>query len=439
MNEKTNSFIYNECLDPLIQHCIHVSICTDNKSGSTINTKLMNSLYVLIGKAVSRLNTQYSQLLFDKLLEFSIFGKVDKMLRVLPPTCFCTFVNGPHFFDNLNETQAFIVFSLIHALLCNLNYKCDQKQIIQLLDKLLYHSFNNNYKNSTVCHLTAQTIGAIVNKFDDKNETLNDEINHLLSVIEERIYDSNEDIQSYGLNVCIWITKGLVISGHKMRKPFIALMIKLLESESCSIKSKVSNAFSIIHSSDQSLLTSDNNAIVKILYHQSFYYETFELLLNGYLRYKSEDNDKKQYYLTSLLSQLNFIPKAVFRNELNKLLPMLLDAINSNNSTDNQMAALDSISQILIDKNTDILNPSLKSTVTNCVNLAINSPYLKVRRNALNCLANIANSFDDSVLNHLRDEVVRKLRQTLSDKKRIVRQSAVRARCKWILVGQPGK
>jgi hypothetical protein len=110
------------------------------------------------------------------------------MLRVLPPTCFCTYVNGPHFFDNLNETQAFIVFGLIHALLCNLNYKCDQKQIIQLLDKLLYHSFNNNYKNWTVCHLSAQTIGAIDNKFDDKNETLNEKINHLLSVIEERVY-----------------------------------------------------------------------------------------------------------------------------------------------------------------------------------------------------------------------------------------------------------
>jgi hypothetical protein len=128
-----------------------------------------------------------------------------------------------------------------------------------------------------------------------------------------------------------------------MRKAFIALMIAQLESQKSCIKSKVSNAFSVIHSSDQSLLTSQNNAIVKILYHQSFYYETFELLLNGYLRYKYEDNDQKQYYLTSLLSQLNFIPKAVFRNELNKLLPMLLDAINGQNSKDNQMAALESI------------------------------------------------------------------------------------------------
>ena len=154
---------------------------------------------------------------------------------------------------------------------------------------------------------------------------------------------------------------------------------------------------------------------------------------------KSHNSDKAQTFLTALLTQLNYITKAVFRIELKRLLPMLLDAINSEALDANQRAALEAISQILVDKNEQILKPSLKSCSTNCVNLAINSPHLNVRRSALNCLAQIADTFDDSELYHLRDQMVRDLRKALNDKKRIVRKSAVRARCKWIVVGQPGK
>ncbi|CAG2102638.1 unnamed protein product [Medioppia subpectinata] len=406
----------------------------------------MDSLFGVLGRGVSKLNIKYSQHLSESLLQFSVMGKVDELLPVLPPTCFCTYETGLKFLDSLNATQALIVFGLTNELISNLKYQINADQLTELFDKLVIFATNNKYNNLKICILATKSIGALVNRFDGKIDALNEKLKQFLKQTEERLDDSelSEENQLLIINALIWSTKGLVIGGHIVRKDFIALLMKLIEHNNSLIRNEISKAFAVIQSKDESCLTSENNANVRILYNQSFYFETFDTLLSGYLKYKTEDSDRKQIFLSALLTQLNLIPKAVFCNELKRLLPMLLDAISDHSITsdccrDNQRAALDAIYQILIDKNERILDPSLKSTVNNCVNLSINSPYLEVRRSALNCLAEIAHNFEDSILNHLRDEVVRNLRKTLNDRKRIVRKSAVRARCKWILIGQPGK
>ncbi|XP_054167417.1 uncharacterized protein LOC128964805 [Oppia nitens] len=181
-----------------------------------------------------------------------------------------------------------------------------------------------------------------------------------------------------------------------------------------------------------------------------------QMVVNGLTKKMFESDrqytESEKSLLFQILGQLfknnsnDVVLNAMLTNEVNgqTLLPIILEAIseeksNSNSSELSHLAALDVILQILVEGNQDILGPSLKSTVNNCINLSINSSYLKVRRSALNCLALIANNFNDSDLNSLRDEVIRRLKITLNDKKRLVRKSAVRARCQWIFVGQPGR
>ena len=437
--EKVKKFLFDNFLDPMIQHSIHVSICIDNKSGTSLNMSLIHKLLALIGKTVSKLNLKYGQKLFDKLIEFSTLGAVDQLLPSVPPTCFCTYQMGPQFLVTLNDSQALIVFILISELISNLKYEIRAKQSIELFDKLF--EFSINHKNQEICRLASKSTGVLVNRFDSNNDVLNEKLRQILSFFTEKLFDSevSDEKETLIIDVLVWITKGLVIRKHSQRNGFIDLLISLCEHQNHVIRTQVSKGFEAIHRSDESCLTEENNAIVTLLYNQRFYFETFEPLLRGYLKHKNQNSDKKQTFLTALLTQLNYITKPVFRTQLKSLVPMLLDAIDGEGVEGNQRAALEAISQIMIDKNHQILNPSLKSFANNCINLSINSPFLRVRRSALNCLALIADTFDDSDISYLRETMVRDLRKALNDKKRVVRKSAVTARCKWILVGQPGK
>ena len=116
----------------------------------------------------------------------------------------------------------------------------------------------------------------------------NNKLKEVLSLLKDKLFGShlsNEE-KLLVIDVLVWITKGLVISKHCLRKEFIDLIINLCEDNNHMIRTYASKGFETIHMSEDNCLTEDNNANVTILFNQRFYFETFDSLLSSYSKQK---------------------------------------------------------------------------------------------------------------------------------------------------------
>ncbi|KAK7081018.1 mms19 nucleotide excision repair [Halocaridina rubra] len=240
---------------------------------------------------------------------------------------------------------------------------------------------------------------------------------------------STVETRQAALLLLTWICKALLMRGTPEETMWMDKMLKLLSDPSIGLN--VAQCFDIILKDHQYALKAETFATVRILYKQRYFQYVIGPLVDAF---NTTTGSAKQNALLALSSLLPHLPHTVLNTHINRLFPVLLQGVTCEEvavkeSILSTLSALLSHSVVHATSHTSALVPDL-------LKLTVNQS-LSTRIKALECLGVLA-SLPTTALLPYKQDVTRGLKCVLNDKKRVVRQTAVNTRCKWMLVGAPG-
>ncbi|KAH9638499.1 hypothetical protein HF086_007469 [Spodoptera exigua] len=234
-------------------------------------------------------------------------------------------------------------------------------------------------------------------------------------------------IQLYG-----WITKSLLMRGSDVFLFWLQKIVGILAiSQYCTHGSE---AIKLIMNENTDYLNRKQHCRISLLYKQRMF-ETFSALTEKIKPNLSAET--KESYLLSWAYVLDKAPKTVLKNEANKIAPIVIDCLEYDNK-DMLQVSLDVLCHF-VQSNPTAVSDSLQTILPRLIALSKYMKSMDVRIKSLECLYDIANTFRTSTLLPYKQDVLLDLAPALDDKKRLVRNVAVRARSRWFLVGAPGE
>ncbi|XP_056005007.1 MMS19 nucleotide excision repair protein homolog [Ostrea edulis] len=315
--------------------------------------------------------------------------------------------------------------TLLTPVLCSCPQKYMLPDVQRYRDKLCDLSLrsNHDYTKSEA----AKCLAGLLNKATD------DEV---LTVYLERRYESYEqnlisgNKESSCLQQSIWVTKALVMRGHREAYKFVKILLTLLGCE--SLGNQAAEGFGIILSMYEDVLNPVMHANIRFLYKQRFFTENSSHLIECFQQASSET---KRNYLVALSHCIRSLPKSVLVRELPPLFPMLVQSLLCEN-TQLQQSTMETLCTMITDT-PDIIVKHVDTVIPQLLKLTTYTPAMRVRCGALQCLCDLVNLPSPVILPY-KMRVVKVLEGVLDDKKRLVRLEAVRARNEWFLLGEPG-
>ncbi|XP_075975169.1 MMS19 nucleotide excision repair protein [Anticarsia gemmatalis] len=226
-----------------------------------------------------------------------------------------------------------------------------------------------------------------------------------------------------------WLTKALIFRGSDMFVFWLHKIVRTLPKAEYS--KNASESIRIIMTDFPEYLSSKQHCRTSILYKQRMF-ETFCSLME---KIDEPTSETKEDYLLSWAYVLAKTPSVILNSNANKITPILIDALVHDNK-DLLLSALDVLCQLI---KSQPIAESLQTVLPRLINLTKYVKSMDVRIKSLECLYNIANTFRTSLLLPFKQDILLDLAPSLDDKKRLVRNMAVRARTRWFLVGAPGE
>ncbi|KAI5646049.1 dos2-interacting transcription regulator of RNA-Pol-II domain-containing protein [Phthorimaea operculella] len=228
-----------------------------------------------------------------------------------------------------------------------------------------------------------------------------------------------------------WITKALIMRGSDMFMFWLQkITTVLLNSDYCKYGSE---AIHLIMQSHPDYLTARQHCRISLLYRQRFFV-AFSGLVE---KLENVGDDIKESYLLAWGYVIAKVPKAVLNNEIVKIAPLIIESLNYDNK-DLLLVMLEVMCHFIQSTETAI-SDSLQTILPRIVRLTKYSNSMDVRIKALQCLYEIANSYRTALLLPYKPDILLDLAPSLDDKKRLVRNMAVKARTRWFLIGAPGE
>ncbi|RWS26259.1 hypothetical protein B4U80_12993 [Leptotrombidium deliense] len=422
-----DEILYEDCLNPLKNTVIHLCLCNDDEDFiRNANLTELQPLFSVTSAGFRRLSVTRTKECVDAVIGLLLLHSYTQLLPKPPPTCHCDLNKNMEMQLFLNDPYLQILMCFVHSLFCNMRENVTVPYISGLITKLL--SFVE-YENPLIVDLSIKAIASLINKM--KNE----EVCLVFDNITEHIsHMFQSGAKQKAVDLLIWVNKGLVTSSKSEARGITEKLISILHDEDDkSLVMKVSSGFTFVHESCEEL-SCESNARISPFYHQKFYFETLQPLMQGFT---NELNTKwrKQAFALAILGQLKFLSNNLLKAEFKKIRSLINFSLQDIDNIKNQEIALDCILH-LMDTNSSLLK-NIETTVFQLLRLSKASNLLRIRQKALNCLALIPTLYGDRSLLPLRNQVVGELRLALDDKKRVVRYAATDARLKWILIGQP--
>ncbi|XP_042418401.1 MMS19 nucleotide excision repair protein homolog isoform X2 [Zingiber officinale] len=251
-----------------------------------------------------------------------------------------------------------------------------------------------------------------------------------------------------------WVGKGLLMRGHEKVTEIAMFLMKCLVSDSneditlqqqkengkgvgmdanSSLATSAADAFHVLLNDSEDCLNKKFHATIRPLYKQRFFSSMLPILLSSIK--ESGSTSKKIALYRALGHIISDTPLAAVLAESKKIIPALLDTLAISGSETSHKKIVYSLllvlSGILMDDNGKVTILENIHTVIECLIKLISYPDLMiVRETAIQCLVAM------SVLPHarifpFRPRVLKAVATALDDRKRAVRQEAVRCRQAW--------
>jgi hypothetical protein len=252
-----------------------------------------------------------------------------------------------------------------------------------------------------------------------------------------RMLNQNEKTLK-NLQILKFIATGICLRGHKYLAKYIEEICEYFED--VETRHETSQVIISIHQEIKDEGTTKSTA-AKTFLHQKLFFISIPLLTKRLDSFHTKGAvNEKSSLKHAIIGQLIFLPKSVLKNDLKKIHPLIISCLSSNPiDTQTTITTLECILYLLEDKSSNqMICNNLSSILTSLIEQSQEDKTLKVRSSALTCLSKIAVSLPEKNLLSHRPHVVKKLKSSLDDKKRVVRKSASEACHNWILLGQPG-
>ncbi|XP_038214057.1 MMS19 nucleotide excision repair protein homolog [Zerene cesonia] len=283
----------------------------------------------------------------------------------------------------------------------------------------------NEYVRTKACCLVAHFLNKADygQKFELSYELLK---NYLSSCSKD-----NQNLCSPLIQLFAWITKALILRGSDTFMFWLQKLLLTIANPDCCKQG--SEAIKLIMSDYPDSLNSRLHCRTSILYKQRMF-QSFAMLADKLGPFNEET---KEAYLLSWAYVLEKAPKTVLKNEVSKVIPLVVDGLDYDNK--DLLIVMIDILIYFVEATNLIVAQSLQTILPRLVKLSGYMKSMDVRIKSLQCLYEIANSYKTALLLPYKSEILFDLAPSLDDKKRLVRNMAVRARTRWYLVGAPGE
>ncbi|XP_034949031.1 MMS19 nucleotide excision repair protein homolog [Chelonus insularis] len=324
-----------------------------------------------------------------------------------------------NFQDKMEENIQLIEGLITPLMSCNIYHYFDF-----LIERLLYITINGTHENNRLisCKLSASLI----------NKMTNDQLERVLNIIREMVVDilenSDDDMEKKKAAVMlnIWCTKALITKGHIKSQEFLDYQLNILKNE--IIGEFAGTQIKTFVDDSDSTLIAENYCIIKMFYKQRI----FQNIIN---QNELFNNIARQNYLTAFVYLAEAMSQEILLMHLFKIVPLLIESL----SLDNRQLILSTLKilQLLLKTKHTIFIDLIQNFIPTCLKLTTHS-NMNVRIAAHDCLYSYC-EYPTVFIKPYKDDILEKLSETIDDKKRLVRKSAVMTRTRWFLVGSPGE
>ncbi|XP_069704917.1 MMS19 nucleotide excision repair protein homolog isoform X1 [Periplaneta americana] len=277
---------------------------------------------------------------------------------------------------------------------------------------------------------SARLLACLVNKARDDDDLLT-LLSGFLAMIETILDNPSASLieVTNATTLILWITKALVLRGHKSVESWADKLVILLEHP--LVGAVAAEGFRLVMDHDE-YLSSGNHCIIRILYRQRFF-QVIEKLVK---HYDETEDCVRTNFLIALTYLLQGVPNVVLGLGLSEYVPLLKEALEQTEVV-LLLSAMQTLSDLLESKQS-ALEDHIHTFLLHFLRLTKFKDSMKVRIAALQCVAHICN-YPTHLLLPLKHQTVQQLTSCLDDHKRLVRQQAVATCSCWHLVGAPVK
>lgn len=407
----TESFVGSFCHNgtpylKLLSKCLLDVICQAEKCGTTVcHATLLRSV---VAVWIENLGTE------EKEKTAPTEGFVEASLLVQRLAQMCSVRDMQEIYFNVKENclkaniPSQLLLLLLQSVICHMprDATSAEEPLVQLLSDSRLHDSS---------HLAGKCLAGLVNKLTA--EDVEKVLQCLQSSWQPQWTLTKADL-------LLWVTKGLLLRGYPDLAKYRNLLELLLRDE--NIGRHTAKGFDIIL--QPLVLTSEGHCVVRLLHPQRFFLETAPALIQGFN--SATNKAVKDNFLMALCCQLKYVPKVVVSSYIDKVLPILVDALSS--------AEAEVVGQCVLPcliENVALMVSCLDSVVGQLLRLAKPPQSMDVRRMSLDCLYRLTTTGERELLLYRRN-VLHGLTPCLCDRKRLVRQAAAQASSAWHMVGQ---
>ncbi|XP_026318835.1 MMS19 nucleotide excision repair protein homolog isoform X2 [Hyposmocoma kahamanoa] len=282
---------------------------------------------------------------------------------------------------------------------------------------------DNEIIRTKACGLCAHFLNKA--EYGPKFELLYDELKKYLSMCPT----NNQNLCTKLTLLYAWIAKALVMRGSDL---FLFWLQKILVALSSPDYSRdAAEALHVIMTDSPDYLTPRHHCRVSLLYKQRMF-QSFSKLAECFI----VKEEIKESYMLSWAYILAKTPKTVLNDEVEKIVPLVIDSLVYGNK-ELLLVMVDILTYFV--KTNSIVASSLQTVLPRLVKLSQYVESMDIRIKSLQCLYEIANCYRTIYLLPYKQDVLFDLAPALDDKKRLVRNTAVKARTRWFLIGAPGE
>ncbi|XP_073996181.1 MMS19 nucleotide excision repair protein isoform X2 [Rhodnius prolixus] len=313
-------------------------------------------------------------------------------------------------FPTLKNSQLF----LLEGLVCPLRQDVSINMCESLVTSLIDSSVNNeSYRARESASII---LASIINKYQSDN-SYDMPVNAVLNTVEN---GKQKEI----ILLLSWTAKSLIMRNHSQANCFLDKIICSLKIN--DIQMEAAESFKLILAEHESL-SLINYCTIKLLYKQRIFHKLNDLIS---LLEKAE-GEHKVAILLAVAYILQNVPMSLVNSKLSEMIPIMVQCFDCTSSV--VITVILEILASLLESGEQMFEQYIDTFIPRCLR-CVQSSSMVVRMQALNCIYYYGKFKEVSILPH-RDKVLSGLEKSLDDKKRMVRQKAVRARNRWYLVG----
>ncbi|KAJ2804396.1 hypothetical protein H4S07_004236, partial [Coemansia furcata] len=230
-----------------------------------------------------------------------------------------------------------------------------------------------------------------------------------------------------------WVARALISCNDKGGYDSVRWLLEQIKQAS-PYAAEAAEGFNIILGEHDWAVTPATHGVFKVLAKQRFYSTVVPEITAGF----QSTDDVKANLLIVLTNAVRYTPKSVLMNGIETVVPLLLSAIRLTGGN-LKAASIRTITLVILETPETLRD----EVTTSIIPLAIASMAqsntantVDVRQAALGALSLIPEKYPYPVVHTARKDVLRALAGARDDRKRLVRQDAVKAYNKWLNLGE---